>query len=202
MTREGPLEIGRRVLMSESAALSELARRLDESFDAIVNLVLECKGRVIITGIGKSGHVGKKIAATLASTGTPAFFVHATEAFHGDLGMITADDVVIAISNSGETEELVRLVAPVRRIGAKTIAVTGNAGSSLAQQCDAVLLCVVTREADPLNLAPTNSTAVALAMGDALAVALMTLRGFDAEDFARYHPGGSLGKRLRVQTTR
>jgi arabinose-5-phosphate isomerase len=206
MTREGPcksssrlVEIGRRVLMSESAALTELARQLDDNFSRVVDLVYECKGHVIITGIGKSGHVGRKIAATMASTGTPAFFVHAAEAVHGDLGMITADDVVIAISNSGETEDVVRLVSPIRLIGAKIIAMTGNVDSSLAKQSDALLPCFVAGEADPLNLAPTNSTAAALGLGDALAVALMTIRGFGEDDFARYHPGGSLGKRLQVQ---
>ncbi len=207
MTRERPhrslsetVEIGRRVLMSESAALTELARQLDENFNIAVNLAYECKGHVIITGVGKSGHIGRKIAATLASTGTPAFFVHAAEGVHGDLGMITSDDIVIAISNSGETEEAIRLMSTIRLIGAKIIAMTGNADSSLAKQSDAVLPCPVAKEADPLNLAPTNSTTAALALGDALAVALMTLRGFGENDFARYHPGGSLGKKLQVQS--
>ncbi len=159
-------------------------------------LFLACRGRVVVSGVGKSGHIARKIAATLASTGTPAYFVHAAEAAHGDLGMITRDDVLIALSNSGESEELLTIVPLVKRQGGRLIAITGNAASALAREADAHLDAGVAEEACPLNLAPTASTTAALAMGDALAVALLDARGFGAEDFARSHPGGSLGRRL------
>jgi KpsF/GutQ family protein len=166
------------------------------AFPRAVELILACHGRVIVSGVGKSGHIARKIAATLASTGTPAYFVHAAEAAHGDLGMITRDDVVIALSNSGESEELLTIVPLVKRQGGRLIAITGNPASSLAREADAHLDASVAEEACPLNLAPTASTTAALAMGDALAVALLDARGFGAEDFARSHPGGTLGRRL------
>ena len=161
-----------------------------------VHIVLAATGRVVVTGIGKSGHVGRKLAATLASTGTPAFFVHPAEASHGDMGMIAADDVVIALSNSGEVAELNALLNPIKRVGAKIIAITGNEQSTLATEADVTLNAGVAEEACPLGLAPTASTAAAMALGDALAMALLEARGFTAEDFARSHPGGSLGRRL------
>ncbi len=190
------LELARQVLRIEADAVLALSGRIDESFLHALSLILNCHGRVIVCGIGKSGHIGHKIASTLASTGTPAFFVHPAEASHGDLGMITADDVVIAISNSGESTELLNILPSIKRQGAKLIAMTGNAKSSLARDADAHLDAGVVQEACPLNLAPTASTTAALALGDALAVALLDARGFGAEDFARSHPGGSLGKRL------
>jgi arabinose-5-phosphate isomerase len=190
------LELAREVLEIEAAAVAALAARLDERFVAAVRLVLECRGRVVVTGIGKSGHVGRKIASTMASTGTPAFFVHPGEASHGDLGMITHDDVVIALSYSGESDELLTVLPLVKRMGARLIALTGNAKSTLATLADVVLDVQVEKEACPLNLAPTASTTAALALGDALAVALLDARGFGHEDFARSHPGGTLGRRL------
>lgn len=190
------LNAGRRVLEIEAAEISRLAERLDANFDQAVTLILARSGRVIVSGLGKSGHVGRKIAATLASTGTPAYFVHAAEAVHGDLGMITGEDVLIAISNSGEGDELLTIVPLFKRLGGKLIAITGNPESSLAQEADVHLDAHVEREACPLNLAPTASTTVALALGDALAVALLEARGFGADDFARSHPGGSLGRKL------
>ena len=190
------LELARQVLRIEADAVLALSGRIDESLLRALSLMLNCHGRVIVCGIGKSGHVGHKIASTLASTGTPAFFVHPAEASHGDLGMITADDVVIAISNSGESTELLNILPSIKRQGAKLIAMTGNAKSSLARDADVHLDAGVAQEACPLNLAPTASTTAALALGDALAVALLDARGFGAEDFARSHPGGSLGKRL------
>jgi arabinose-5-phosphate isomerase len=188
--------LARRVLRIEAEAVSALADRLDGEFSKAVALILACHGRVIVSGIGKSGHVGRKIAATMASTGTPAYFVHAAEAVHGDLGMITSDDVLIALSNSGENDELLTVVPLVKRQGGKLIAITGNADSSLAREADAHLDARVREEACPLNLAPTASTTAALALGDALAVALLDARGFGAEDFARSHPGGALGRKL------
>ncbi len=173
-----------------------LAARLDERFLAAVSLILACKGRVIVSGIGKSGHIARKIASTLSSTGTPAYFVHAAEASHGDLGMIQRDDVFIGISYSGESEELLQIVPLVKRQGAKLIAMTGSVQSSLAREADVSLDAHVDQEACPLNLAPTASTTAALALGDALAVALLDARGFSADDFARSHPGGSLGRKL------
>ncbi|MBU1235780.1 MAG: KpsF/GutQ family sugar-phosphate isomerase [Gammaproteobacteria bacterium] len=190
------LEMARRVLRIEADAVSALAGRLGPEFDAAVELILACRGRVIVSGIGKSGHIARKIAATMASTGTPAFFVHAAEAVHGDLGMITRDDVLIALSNSGENDELLTIVPLVKRQGGRLIAITGNAASPLAQDADVHLDARVGEEACPLNLAPTASTTTALALGDALAVALLAARGFGAEDFARSHPGGALGRKL------
>lgn len=188
--------IGRRVLEIEARAVAALADRLGTEFEAAVALILQRTGRVIVTGIGKTGHIARKLAATLASTGTPAYFVHAAEAAHGDLGMITADDIVIALSNSGASDELMMIVPQVKRRGAKLIALTGNPASPLARESDVHLDTAVAEEACPLNLAPTASTTAALAMSDALAVALLDARGFGAEDFARSHPGGSLGRRL------
>ncbi|WP_334156855.1 KpsF/GutQ family sugar-phosphate isomerase [Oryzomicrobium sp.] len=190
------LELAREVLRIEAEAVTALIGRIDGTFLAAVNLVLACRGRLIVSGMGKSGHIGRKIAATFASTGTPAYFVHPAEASHGDLGMITGDDVVIALSNSGESEELVRIVPILKRQGAKLIAMTGNPASSLARQADVHLDAAVAQEACPLGLAPTASTTAALALGDALAVAVLDARGFGPEDFARSHPGGTLGRRL------
>jgi len=190
------LDSARRVLAIEAAAVAALSARLDAQFAQAVQLILACEGRTVVSGMGKSGHIGTKIASTLASTGTPAFFVHPAEASHGDLGMITAKDVMIALSNSGESAELLAIVPLVKRRGAKLIAITGNARSSLAREADVHLDAAVAEEACPLGLAPTASTTATLALGDALAVALLDARGFGAEDFARSHPGGALGRRL------
>jgi arabinose-5-phosphate isomerase len=190
------LRRARAVLSTEAAAIAALESRVGEAMVAAVTLILRANGRVVVTGIGKSGHVGRKLAATLASTGTPAFFVHPAEASHGDLGMVTADDVVIALSNSGEVAELSALITPLKRVGAKLIAITGNEQSTLAKEADVSLDAFVAEEACPLGLAPTASTAAAMALGDALAMALLEARGFTAEDFARSHPGGSLGRKL------
>jgi arabinose-5-phosphate isomerase len=190
------IALGKRVLDIESRAVAALSIRLDSSFADALAVLLACRGRVVVSGIGKSGHVANKIASTLASTGTPAFFVHPAEASHGDLGMITADDVMIALSNSGESAELVTIVPLAKRRGAKLIAITGNANSTLARQADVHLDAAVAEEACPLGLAPTASTTAALALGDALAVAALEARGFSSEDFARSHPGGSLGRKL------
>jgi arabinose-5-phosphate isomerase len=190
--------MGRAVLEMEAQAIAELAARVDGQFTRACQLMLECTGRVVVVGMGKSGHVGGKIAATLASTGTPAFFVHPGEASHGDLGMITPADIVLALSNSGETAEILTILPIIKRMGVKLIALTGNGASSLAKQADVTIDVSVKKEACPLNLAPTSSTTVTLAMGDALAVALLQSRGFTREDFARSHPGGSLGRRLLV----
>ncbi len=190
------LELGRQVLRIEAEAVLALCDRINGAFLQALSLILNCHGRVIVSGIGKSGHIGRKIAATLASTGTPAFFVHPAEASHGDLGMITAEDIVIGISNSGESAELLNILPSIKRQGAKLIAMTGNEKSSLSRDADVHLDAGVAQEACPLNLAPTASTTAALALGDALAVALLDARGFGAEDFARSHPGGSLGRRL------
>ena len=189
----------REVLETEASAISALAQRLDGSFTAACRLMLACRGRVVVTGMGKSGHIANKIAATLASTGTPAFFVHPGEASHGDLGMITGEDLVLALSNSGETSELVTILPLIKRLGVKLIALTGKPDSTLAKIADVHIDVSVAREACPLNLAPTASTTAALAMGDALAVALLDARGFTEEDFARSHPGGSLGRRLLLR---
>lgn len=186
----------RRVLDIEARALDALSDRLGEDFAAAVRLVLDSTGRVIVSGLGKSGHIARKIAATMASTGTPAYFVHAAEALHGDLGMIHRDDVLIALSNSGETAELLAVVPLVRRQGGRTIAMTGKPDSTLARLADVHLDAGVAMEACSLNLAPTASTTCALALGDALAVALLDARGFREDDFARSHPGGALGRRL------
>ncbi len=188
----------RRTLEIEADAVRALVARIDAAFLAAVRTLLACKGRVVVTGMGKSGHIGGKIAATLASTGTPAFFMHPAEASHGDLGMITADDVVLALSNSGESAEIVAIVPALKRRGARLISMTGNAASTLAREADIHLDASVAQEACPHNLAPTASTTAALALGDALAVATLLARGFTAEDFARTHPGGALGRRLLV----
>ncbi len=190
------LDLARQVLRIEAAAVASLIPRIDERFLAALGLVLNCRGRVVVSGIGKSGHIARKIASTLASTGTPAFFVHPAEASHGDLGMVTRDDVFIALSNSGESEELLTIIPLIKRQGAKLIALTGNADSSLAREADVHLYAGVAEEACPLGLAPTASTTATLALGDALAVALLDARGFGADDFARSHPGGKLGIRL------
>jgi arabinose-5-phosphate isomerase len=190
------LELARRVLAIEADAVRALIDRLDERFLGAVSLIQACRGRVIVSGIGKSGHIARKLASTLSSTGTPAYFVHPAEASHGDLGMIQRDDVFIGISYSGESDELLQILPLVRRQGARLIAIAGNAQSSLAREADVFLDAGVAQEACPLNLAPTASTTAALALGDALAVTLLQARGFSAEDFARSHPGGSLGRRL------
>ncbi len=184
------------VLRIESDAVAALASRIDSSFADTCRLILACTGRVVVSGIGKSGHIARKIAATLASTGTPAFFVHAGEASHGDLGMVTRDDVVIALSHSGTTAELLNIVPLIKRSGARLIAITGNPASELATLADVHLNASVDREACSLNLAPTASTTAALALGDALAVALLDARGFGPDEFARSHPGGALGRAL------
>ncbi|MCM2347967.1 KpsF/GutQ family sugar-phosphate isomerase [Acidovorax soli] len=190
------LRLARETFDIEAAALTGLAARLDGSFVQAVQRVLQTVGRVVVMGMGKSGHIGRKIAATLASTGTPAFFVHPAEASHGDLGMVTAEDLVLAISNSGESGELTALLPVLKRLGVPLIAMTGGPHSTLARHADLTLDCSVEREACPLNLAPTASTTAQLAMGDALAVALLDARGFRPEDFARSHPGGALGRKL------
>ncbi len=201
MTTTDYLTSGKRTVTMERDALSDLAERIDDSFAQACDLLLACKGRVIVSGMGKSGHIANKIAATFASTGTPAFFVHPGEASHGDFGMITASDVVVAISNSGASAELLTLLPLLKRLGIPLISMTGKAESPLAEAANVNLDVSVTTEACPLNLAPTSSTTVTLALGDALAVALLEARGFTAEDFAFSHPGGSLGKKLllRVQ---
>lgn len=198
MTLHAPtiLQLARETLDIEATALQDLKSRLDERFVKAVEMMLHVKGRVVVTGMGKSGHIGRKIAATLASTGTPAMFVHPAEASHGDLGMIKLVDVVLAISNSGESDELVAILPVLKRQGVPLIAMTGGLDSSLARHADVVLDSSVAKEACPLNLAPTASTTAQLALGDALAVALLDARGFKPEDFARSHPGGSLGRRL------
>jgi arabinose-5-phosphate isomerase len=190
------LGLAREVLRIEAAAVSQMEQRVDGAFAHAVDMLLACSGRVVVSGIGKSGHIARKVAATFASTGTAAFFVHPAEAGHGDLGMITGQDVVVAFSNSGETAELMAILPAVKRLGANLIALTGNPGSTLAKLADAHIHTGVDKEACPLNLAPTASTTAQLAMGDALAVAVLDARGFGAEDFARSHPGGALGSRL------
>jgi len=189
----------KRVIRVEADALHAMAERIDESFGRAVDLILASKGRVVVCGMGKSGLVGQKIASTMASTGTPALFLHPAEGIHGDLGMIMIGDVVIAISNSGETEEMLRILPAIKRIGAHVVAMTSNASSTMARSSDVFLDVSVKEEACPLGLAPTASTTAALAMGDALAVALLVQRGFRAEDFAIFHPGGSLGKKLLLR---
>jgi arabinose-5-phosphate isomerase len=192
------LDLARRTFAIEAEAVAGLARRTGEAFVAVVRTLLACPGRVVVTGMGKSGHVGRKIAATLASTGTPALFVHPAEAGHGDLGMVTARDVVLAISNSGESDELNLILPVLRRLGVPLVAMTGRPDSTLARHADLVLDAGVDREACPLNLAPTASTTAQMALGDALAVALLDARGFREDDFARSHPGGALGRRLLI----
>jgi arabinose-5-phosphate isomerase len=188
------------VLAIEAEAITRLTTRIDDRFVRACQLMLACQGRIVVLGIGKSGHIGGKIAATLASTGTPAFFVHPAEASHGDMGMITARDVVVALSNSGETDEILTLLPLIKRLGTPLISLTGNPDSTLATTADVHLDVSVAQEACPLGLAPTSSTTATLAMGDALAVALLEARGFTAEDFARSHPGGRLGRRLLLLT--
>ena len=188
---------GKRVLKLEADAVLNLAKRLDSSFVQAVKLILACTGKVVVTGCGKSGHIGRKIAATLASTGAPAFFMHSDEALHGDLGVVTSEDIVLAISNSGETSEVLGLLPRIEAIGSKTIAITTQPHSTLATSCSIVLDIGVTEEADRLGLAPTTSSTVTLALGDALAIVTSVLRGFRREDFAKLHPGGSLGKKLK-----
>lgn len=192
------ISLAQSVIQAEIEAIQQLHSRLDDSFSATCKAILTCKGRVIVSGMGKSGHISNKIAATLASTGTPAFFVHPGEALHGDLGMITADDIVIAISNSGNTEEVITLASVVKRLGCCIIGMSGSEESPLAKLADHHLNISVDKEACPMGLAPTSSTTVTLVLGDALAVALLEARGFTSEDFARSHPGGRLGKRLLV----
>jgi arabinose-5-phosphate isomerase len=190
------IQDARRVLRIEAKAISDLIRQIGPEFERAVELIFQCSGRVVVSGLGKSGVIGQKIAATMASTGTPAIFVHASEAIHGDLGMLMEKDLVIAISNSGETEELVRLLPHIKRLGLTLIAMTGNLKSALANNAEVVLNVSVREEACPLGLAPTASTTAMLAMGDALAVTLMNRRGFKPDDFSKLHPGGELGKRL------
>jgi arabinose-5-phosphate isomerase len=194
--RANVLELARTVLTIEAQSVAALVDRLDEAFLRAVELLLHCRGRVVVSGVGKSGHVGRKIAATMASTGTPAMFVHAAEAVHGDLGMVTRSDVLVALSYSGETAELLTIVPTLKREGTPLVAITGNAASSLARHADVHLDVRVEKEACPLNLAPTSSTTAMLALGDALAVACLDARGFGPADFARSHPGGTLGRRL------
>lgn len=191
--------LARRVIEIEANAVAALGARIDESFSRACQLILDCTGRVVVTGMGKSGHIGGKIAATLASTGTPAFFVHPGEASHGDLGMVTRTDLVLAVSNSGETGEIITILPLLKRLGVHLITLTGRPGSTLAEAASVVLDIRVPEEACPLNLAPTASTTAALAMGDALAVALLQSRGFTREDFALAHPGGALGRRLLLR---
>jgi arabinose-5-phosphate isomerase len=195
------LEAGRRALGIEARAVAGLAERLGPDFVEACRLCLACRGRIVVTGMGKSGHVAGKIAATLASTGSPAFFLHPAEASHGDLGMLTREDVVLALSNSGETDEVLTILPLIKRMHVPLIAMTGNAASTLAREADVHLDVSVAEEACPLNLAPTASTTAALAMGDALAVALLEQRGFTPEDFARSHPGGRLGRRLLLRVS-
>ncbi len=195
------LELGRQVLDIEAAAVAALSARLDDTFLQALNLILSCEGRVIVSGMGKSGHIARKIAATMSSTGTPAYFVHPGEASHGDLGMVTRQDVFIALSYSGESQELMTIVPILKRQGAKLISMTGFPSSSLARLADVHLNAAVDKEACPMGLAPTASTTATLALGDALAVALLDAKGFSAENFARSHPGGSLGRRLLTQVS-
>lgn len=195
---KSPLDLAREVLMIEAREVEALAQRLDDNFTRAVELILQCRGRVVVSGMGKSGHIGCKMAATFASTGTPAFFMHPAEASHGDLGMITGQDVMIALSNSGENDELLAIVPLLKRMGAKLISLTGNPKSTLATQADVHLDTHVSQEACPLGLSPTASTTAMLALGDALAVAALEQRGFSREDFALSHPGGHLGRKLLV----
>jgi len=193
------IDIAKKVLQTEADAVRSLIDRLDHTFEEAVEIILGSKGRVVVTGMGKSGLVGKKIAATLASTGTPSFFMHSAEASHGDLGMVTADDVIIAISNSGETDEIINIIPFLKRFNVGLISLTGNHGSTLAKAAEVNLDISVQEEACPLGIVPTSSTTAALAMGDAIAVALLTKRGFQQDDFAFFHPSGSLGKKLFIR---
>ena len=189
-------QYAKQCLEDEAQALLELIPQLDENFDKAVNMIYNCKGKIIVTGVGKSGHIGAKIAATLSSTGTPAFFINPLDVFHGDLGVMTSDDIVLALSNSGQTDELLRFIPMVLHMNIPIISMTGNENSLLAKYSNAHIKVWVKKEACPLNLAPTSSTTAAVAMGDALAVALMEVRHFEPRDFAQFHPGGELGKRL------
>lgn len=190
------LALARKVLKTEAAAILGLVDQVDERFSRAVIMLRDCRGRVIVTGMGKSGIICRKIAATFSSTGTPAFFLHPAEAIHGDLGLVQKDDVIVALSQSGETGEILRLLETIRRLGARLIAITGVRGSTLAQAADVALDCCIDEEACPMNLAPTASTTAALALGDALAMTLLVEKGFRPEDFANLHPGGKIGKRL------
>jgi arabinose-5-phosphate isomerase len=201
MTQHAYLALGVAVLKAEAEAVAALCDRLDSGFEQACKLILGCQGRIVVTGMGKSGHIGNKIAATLASTGSPAFFMHPGEASHGDLGMITGQDLVIALSNSGETSEITLLLPMLKRMGIPLIALTGKPQSTLAKTADIHLDVSVSKEACPLGLAPTSSTTASLAMGDALAVAVLQVRGFTEEDFAMSHPGGNLGRRLLLQVS-
>jgi len=194
--KQTPIELAKSVLLIEANAVEALAKRLDDSFTKAVALILQCQGRVVVSGMGKSGHIGNKIAATFASTGTPAFFMHPAEASHGDLGMITKDDVIVTLSNSGESDELIAIIPALKRLGCKLINITGKANSTLAKEASVHLEVQVEVEACPLGLAPTASSTAMLALGDALALSVLDQRGFSAVDFARSHPGGSLGRRL------
>jgi len=199
MKQDTVLETAKVAIRSEIDALESLLQAIDENFVKVVDLISCSLGRVVITGVGKSGHIGNKIAATLASLGTPSYFVHATEGVHGDLGMIASEDIVIAISNSGQTRETLDLISPIRRIGAKLVAVTSRPDSELARQADLVLNIGVQTEADPLGLAPTNSTTATLVLGDALAITLSVNKKFTQKDFGKFHPGGSLGKKIQEE---
>ena len=196
MKKKNAKDYAAQCLRDEAEALLELIPQLDENFDKAVTMIFNCKGKVIVTGVGKSGNIGAKIAATLASTGTPAFFINPLDVFHGDLGVMTPDDVVLALSNSGQTDELLRFIPMVLHMNVPLVSMTGNSESLLAKYSNAHIKVWVKKEACPLNLAPTSSTTAALAMGDALAIALMEMRGFKPTDFAQFHPGGELGKRL------
>ena len=193
-SKKSPIDIAKSVLLIEANAVEALAEKLDNNFTKAVELILHCQGRVVVSGMGKSGHIGNKIASTFASTGTPAFFMHPAEASHGDLGMITKEDVVIALSNSGESDELITIMPLLKRLGTKIISITGKINSTLARQGDIHLDAEVAIEACPLGLAPTASSTAMLALGDALALAVLDQREFSAEDFARSHPGGSIGR--------
>lgn len=186
----------KRVMNSEITALQNIEKNIDPSFNSVVDAVLQCEGKIVFMGVGKSGHIGEKLAATFASTGTPSFFVHGTEAIHGDLGMIEKDDLVIAISNSGETKEVLAPIPSLRMIGSRIIALTGNKNSTLAKMSDLVLTVKVNHEADDFNLAPSNSSTAALVVGDAIGLTVSHLKGFQERNFATFHPGGALGRRL------
>ena len=201
MAEHSYIKLGLAVLRTESEAITALMQRLDQSFHRACEMLLDCEGRIVVTGMGKSGHIGNKIAATLASTGSPAFFMHPGEASHGDLGMITTDDLLIALSNSGETSEITLLLPLLKRLGIPLIALTGNPGSTLARAADINLDVSIDKEACPMGLTPTSSTTASLAMGDALAIAVLQARGFTEEDFALSHPGGNLGRRLLLRVS-
>jgi arabinose-5-phosphate isomerase len=201
MTEHSYIELGLAVLKTESEAITALTHRIDQSFHRACEMLLACEGRIVVTGMGKSGHIGNKIAATLASTGSPAFFMHPGEASHGDLGMITTDDLLIALSNSGETSEITLLLPLLKRLGIPLITLTGNSKSTLAKAADINLDVSVAKEACPMGLAPTSSTTASLAMGDALAIAVLQARGFTEQDFALSHPGGNLGRRLLLRVS-